>query len=45
VKRQLAESEKIFANYTSDKAASVQDKRELNSIKKTTPQFKNWVNT
>jgi hypothetical protein len=32
VKRQLTESEKIFANYTSDKGASVQNKREFNSI-------------
>jgi hypothetical protein len=31
--------------YTSDKGASVKDKKEFNSIKKTTPQFKNWVNT
>jgi hypothetical protein len=46
VKRQLTESEKIFANYTSDKGASVQNKREFNSItRKQMAQFKNRVNT
>jgi hypothetical protein len=45
VKRQLSESEKIFENFTSNKGASAQEKREFNSIKKTTPKFKNWVQT